>query len=68
MTLKDAVKTGKLFRRTGETIWCMIYKGRIVLQTNAAYARYTRYISKEDDLKADDFEVKESVLPEWLKE
>ena len=37
--------------------------GKIVLQSNATYSRYTRYLSLESDLEADDFETKS---PEFL--
>lgn len=67
MTLLEAVKTGRPFRRKGETGWYMIARGgRVVMQGNATYERYTRHVTRESDLEADDFEIEELIIPEWL--
>lgn len=68
MTLLEAVKTGRPFKRRDKDQWCMIYNGRIVLQGNAAYLRYTRHVDKESDLQANDFIIQELIIPEWLRE
>lgn len=68
MKLLEAVKTGRPFRRAGEVGWYMVVQGKIVMLSNAGYTRYTRYIDRQDDLEADDFEILPLEIPEWLED
>jgi hypothetical protein len=77
MKLKEAVESGRPFRRTGDKNpgWYMVVENRykpgtgiIVMQGNASYTRYTRHYEKEQDINADDFEIQELLVPKWIDE
>ena len=74
MTLMEAVKTGRPFKRTGDKNpgWYMVVErfGRtmIVMQGNATYTRYTRHYEREQDINANDFVIQELIIPKWMEE
>lgn len=68
MTLLEAIKTGRPFKRQSESSWCVIYKDNIVMESNVSHNRYTRYLEKESDLFCKDFHIKNVEIPSWIME
>jgi hypothetical protein len=68
MTLTEAVISERPFKRRSESSWYVVIGEEIVMQSNSTNRRYTRHISKEEDLAANDFEIQKFSIPKWLED
>ncbi len=69
MNLRKAIKSGRPFRRKGNKYWYLVYNGDIVWIGNSTYLRRSFGHKIEDDIKADDFELKDIEYPtKYIKE